>query len=201
MAELDGYRELQVVVPNPAVSDEDLAEEVDRKRWEYGELIAVTGRPAQTGDFVVLKVEGSRDGEQADELSSPAYSCELGKAALSEVFDDHILDLQIGDVASFRCPLGGNDVGFTVTLNEIQERIPLDLTDESVARMSSASTVEQWSEQLRAQISEDRKAKARQELPNGCVEQLSNLVGIDELSLSVISEEVQRQKTVRGEVM
>ncbi|HEU5407584.1 MAG TPA: hypothetical protein VFU48_07440 [Nitrospira sp.] len=58
VADLNGYRQLRVVVPSHELSDEEFEEEVTRLRWQYAELVGVYRR-ATKGDFVILVIKGT----------------------------------------------------------------------------------------------------------------------------------------------
>jgi trigger factor len=96
-------------------------------------------RPAQKEDFVLIDLEGSRDGKPVPEFTKTEnFSLQIGKAAISEDFDDQISGMKTGDTKEFKVKfaedfsnesLAGLEISFTVTLNEIREEILPEIND------------------------------------------------------------------------
>ena len=96
-------------------------------------------RPAQAEDFVLIDLEGSKDGKPVPEFAKTEnFSLQIGKAAISEDFDSQINGMKTGDTKEFKVKfpkdfsnenLAGLEISFTATLNEIREEILPEIND------------------------------------------------------------------------
>ena len=98
--DLVGYQGLSITIPSPHPADDDIADQVDRLRGQYGELVEVS-RPAASGDFVTIDIEGAQDGEPVDGLTADDYSYEVGSGTIVPELDDHLRGLKVDDTAAF----------------------------------------------------------------------------------------------------
>ena len=96
-------------------------------------------RPAQEADFVLIDLEGSRDGKPVPEFDKTEnFSLQIGKAVISEDFDSQISGMKAGDTREFEVKfpedfanenLAGLEISFKATLNEIREEILPEIND------------------------------------------------------------------------
>jgi trigger factor len=96
-------------------------------------------RPAQAEDFVLIDLEGSKDGKPVPEFAKTEnFSLQIGKAAISEDFDSQINGMKTGDTKEFKVKfpkdfsnenLAGLEISFTAALNEIREEILPEIND------------------------------------------------------------------------
>ena len=130
---IEGYEALRVEVPSPEVSEDEIEEQVDRLRSQYGELADVE-RQATEGDYVTIDLEGSRDGEVLDGLQAEGYSYLLGSGAVVAAFDEQLLGVSAGDEVSFSAthpdPEDEDPVDYEIKVHAVQERKLPELTDE-----------------------------------------------------------------------
>ncbi len=167
-ARLGEYKGIDVPRREPDVSDEAIAEEVDRVRERSAKLETVD-RPAQRGDFVVMDFAGSVDGtpfaggegrDQMVELGSnrlvPGFEEQLEGASAGE---DRTVKVTFpeasdsGDEGSARgrgaSELAGQDAEFAVTVKEVKAK-DLPEPDDELAAEAGFDTLDE----LRADISE-----------------------------------------------
>ena len=76
-----GYSGLQVTVPSPDVTDEEIDRQVDRLREQFGELQTV-GRPARDGDHVSIDIKGYRHSETIQGLTADDFLYEVGSGSV-----------------------------------------------------------------------------------------------------------------------
>ncbi|WP_195210266.1 trigger factor [Actinomarinicola tropica] len=203
--EISGYESLDVELPSPTVSDEELDEQVDRLRNQYAELVAVE-RPAADGDVVRIDIEGSRDGEPIEGLSAAGYSYEVGLGQVVAELDENLRGASAGDHLEFSGDDHTHDedeldehghpphgpIDFVVDVVEVQEKVLPELTDEWAAEASEFSTVEELRADLRARLERSRAAQAESALRNATAEALAALVEI-EAPQPMVSSEMQQQ--------
>lgn len=161
---IEGYESLRVEVPSPEVSDDEVDEQVDRLRSQYGELVDVE-REATEGDYVTIDLTGSRDGEVLDGLEAEGYSYLLGSGAVVAAFDEQLLGVSAGDEVSFSGahpdPDDEEEVDWVLTVHAVQERKLPELTDEWVADATEFETVAEFRSDSRERLQSGRAEQTR----------------------------------------
>ena len=130
---------LEASVDDVAVSDDDVTEQVDALRGRFGTLIDVE-RPAQDGDFVVLDLKATKDGEPVEGAEVSGFSYQVGRGGMIDGLDDALVGLSAGEEKVFTSQLVngdlvGEDVEVAVAVSQVQEQeLPLD---DDFAQMAS----------------------------------------------------------------
>jgi len=192
---LPGYQGLQVEVPNPEPSSEDIDAQIERMRAQYGELELVE-RAADPGDFVTIDVSGEHEGEAVPGLTASDYSYEVGTGlqSLGEDFDAQVAGSSAGDVKEFTSPVPpeGREVNFRVEIKQVNERKLPDLTDEWANEVSEFESVQDLRADLAQRLAQVRKMEASQAFRSGVIEALAALVE-EEVPEPLVDSEMQRQ--------
>lgn len=161
--ELSGYRDLEVKVEVPTVTDEEVEEQITRARSQQATLAAAQ-RAARAGDHVKIDLTGSRDGKDLPALSASDLVYEVGSADLVDGLDAAIEGLAPGERASFEAAApDGQPASLEVLVKEVNDKVLPELTDAWVAEISEFATVEE----LRANIRERLEARKKQEAQAG----------------------------------
>jgi trigger factor len=142
-AELADWTQLEVPYEEPEIPDGIVDEELEALRESVAELAPVEGRPAKTGDVVVIDAldengEGSRD-----------LVVELGSGRLVEELERALTGASQGETreVEFETPDGGTAKA-TVALKEIKEKVLPPLDDELARAASEFDTLDE----LRADV-------------------------------------------------
>lgn len=176
-----GYAGLRVEVPSPEVTDEEIDSQIDRLRSQYAELVTVD-RPAAEGDYLVIDILGTRDGEPVEGLEVESYSYVLGSGMIAEEFDRNLGGAEAGATLEFDADHPDPDqdpVHFRVEVRDVQERVPPELTDEWVADASEFDTVEELRADTRQRLSANREELTRHAVRAGVGAELAKLVDDD----------------------
>lgn len=203
--EVIGYQSLRVEMPSPTVSEEEIDEQVDRLRNQYGELVSVD-RPAKDGDFVKIDMEGSRDGEPIEGLTVSSYSFEVGLGAVVPEVDENLRGASAGDELSFSGDDHEHDesefddeghpphgpIDFEISVLEVQEKVLPELTDEWVTEASEFETVDELREDVRERLTEARVNQAEAMLRERTAEAVAKLIDFEAPEV-MISNEVQQR--------
>lgn len=159
------YRDRNVEVTNPAVTDEDLEGQIT-KMLEQFSTVEEVDRAAQSGDFVSIDVEAYKDGDEIEETQASDLLYEVGSGRFIDGMDDMLIGAQSGGEVTFEAPLpegfgdrAGERVTFTLKINEVKERILPDLDDDWVDENTEFDTVDELSAELRERLG-DAKLRA-----------------------------------------
>ena len=190
--EVAGYAGLRVEVPRPVATDEEVDEQIDRLRSQYGELTEVD-RAAGEKDYDTIDIAGTQDGEEVDGLTADDYLYLVGSGMIASEFDEHLTGAKAGDELEFDAENPDPDeapVHFTVKVKDVKERVLPELTDEWVADATEFETVEELREDTRERLSSSRTEQTRVAVRNNLGSELAKLVDIDAPE-SLVSGEMQ----------
>jgi trigger factor len=201
-----GYGGLRVELPAVAVTDEEIDAEITAELKRFGTLSDID-RPAAIGDYVVIDLAASRDGEPVSGLNADDWSYEIGQGWVSSDFDEQLVGVTPGDVRIFTTtPTGTSEpADFTIAVSRVQELVVPELTDEWVAEnLGEFETVAEWTESIRRRLAESKLHRARSELVGRTTAELVKLADVEPPAALVNSdlrrrvEGTARQLAARG---
>jgi trigger factor len=201
-----GYGGLRVELPAVAVTDEEIDAEIAAEVKRFGTLSDID-RPAAIGDYVVIDLAASRDGEPVSGLNADDWSYEVGQGWVSSDFDEQLVGVTPGDVRTFTTtPTGTSEpADFTITVSRVQELVVPELTDEWVAEnLGEFEIVGEWTESIRRRLTESKLHRARSELVGRTTAELVKLADVEPPAALVNSdlrrrvEGTARQLAARG---
>ncbi|PSL56711.1 trigger factor [Saccharothrix carnea] len=155
------FGELTVSVDDQEVTDEDVETQLDELRARFATLTGVK-RPAQNGDFVVVDLSATVDGEEVEEAKTTGLSYEIGSGQLVEGIDDALVGASEGESKNFTTNLvagehAGRDAEVTVVLNSVKERQLPELDDEFAQLASEFDTLDELKADLRTRLGRVKK--------------------------------------------
>ena len=191
-----GYQGLQVTVPSPAVTDEELQRQIDRLRQPFGELKEVD-RPVADGDHVTIDLSGSRGDDPVPGLNAEDYLYEVGSGGIVDEVDEHLRGAKKGDTLTFDATLGERDgeedvVSFTIVVKDVKEMVLPDVTDEWAGEASEFETVAELEADLRQRMGQVKKVQANMAVRDETVKALADLVQ-DEVPEPLVTSEMERR--------
>jgi trigger factor len=158
---------LEVPKHEAEVPEEAVQAELEMLQRIAGELVPVEGRPAQTGDTLVIDMVSEDGTAQRD------YVVELGSERLVEEIENGVRGLNAGESRDIAYELAdGARRQATVTVKEIKERVLPPLDDDLAKAASEFDTLGE----LRSEIETRLKAQIEDEL-----EGLFRAAAVDEL--------------------
>ncbi|WP_440112082.1 trigger factor [Paenibacillus sp. QZ-Y1] len=194
---LGEYKGIEVAVAKNEVTDEEVAEELERLQQRHAELVVIDEGAAENGDVAVIDFDGSVDGVPFEGGQAERYSLELGSNTFIPGFEEQVLGLSTGDLKDVEvtfpesyhaAELAGKQAVFKVKVHEIKRKQLPELDDEFAKDVSEFDTLEEYKADLKTQL-ESRKAdeaKAAQE--NAVVEKVAENAEVDIPSAMVDSE-------------
>ncbi|MNS20408.1 Trigger factor [compost metagenome] len=164
---LGEYKGIEVAAENVEVTEEEVAQELERLQQRHAELVVIEEETAQNGDTVVIDFDGSVDGVPFEGGKSERYSLELGSNTFIPGFEDQVVGLATGDFKDVTVTfpetyhaeeLAGKEAVFKVKVHEIKRKQLPELDDEFAKDVSEFDTLEEYKEDLKKQLA-DRKSK------------------------------------------
>ena len=152
------------------VDSKVIAEELYQTMESYAELVTVN-RAAAEGDTVNINYVGKKDGvafEGGTDDSETGFDLSLGSGTFIPGFEEGLIGATAGEVRDINltfpeeyhsAELAGQAVVFTVTVNEVKERVVPELTDEFAAENLGYDTVAEYTLALYQIRNEEKQSK------------------------------------------
>ena len=171
--QLGQYKGLSVVAPRPVASESEIDSRiqslVDQHTSYEPYEVHVTDRATMAGDLVNISYVGTMDGEVFEGGSADAGSIVLTENnGYIDWFDDGLYGVMPGTTVTvtdkfpdnYHEGFSGREVTFEITVNYIAGHYTIpEVTDEFIAKMTDAESVEAYREQLRGWIQEEHDAE------------------------------------------
>lgn len=194
-----GYGSLRVTIPSPKVSDEDIDEQVERLRSQFGELESVD-RAARNGDYARIDIAGSVDGEPLEGLTADDYSYQLGSEAVVPEIDARLTGAKVGDILAFDAPAPDDPesddeettISFRILVKDVQEQVLPDLDDEWANEASELETLDELREDFRTRLAGMKRGQSEIALREGVIASLVDLVD-EEPPEALVNAEIERR--------
>jgi trigger factor len=157
--ELPDYTSIPVELPDTKVSEADVDAAVERLREQAADFIDVPERGLQMGDFAVLDFEGTIEGKAIRELAPEAsknlhggkkFWIHLAPQNFLPDFCEQLVGQTRGETRIVRVSfpeefvvkeMAGKTAEYSVTVNEIKERVLPALDDELAAKLAPGKTL------------------------------------------------------------
>lgn len=183
--DLPKYKDRNIEVTNPEVTEDELAEQTKRMLEQFATVEEVD-RPAEEGDFVSLDLEATKDGEEIEDAKAQDILYEVGSGMLIAGIDEQMSGASAGDELTFVAPLpegfgdrAGEEVDFKITVHEVKERILPELTDEWVDENTEFDTVEELMGTLEERLANAKLQSVSREYSEKALATLRDQVDID----------------------
>ncbi|MEZ5093811.1 trigger factor [Nocardioides sp.] len=158
---LPDYDGLEATVEDAVVTDADVEEQVASLRERFGTLQDVE-RAAADGDFVVIDLKATKDGELVEGAELSGMSYQVGRGGMLEGLDEALTGLGAGDTTTFTSQLVGGDlvgedVDVEVTVSQVQEQELPELDDDFAQLASEFDTVDELMADVRERLSRGKR--------------------------------------------
>lgn len=167
--ELGEYKGVEIQKAEVSVTDKDIEEALNKEADKNSRLISVDNRPVADKDTVIIDYEGSVNGVPFEGGKAEKHELVIGSKSFIPGFEDQIIGHNINDEFDVfvKFPdeyhaeeLKGKEAVFKVVLHEIKvKEIPV-IDDEFIKDISEYDTVEQYKEETRKKMLEDRQKRA-----------------------------------------
>ena len=195
--EVSGYEALEIEVPAIEVSDDDVDEAVDRMRKQFSDLETVE-RAAAEGDQVVIDIAATHKGEAVPGMTTDGYNYEVGSGATGiDEIDENLIGASAGDELEFTAEHPDEDedeaLHFSITVNEVQERVLPEPTDEWVSENSEFDTIDDLRADYRQRMEQTRLMQARTARQNNLAEAVAALVDDELVPQAMVQSETENR--------
>lgn len=195
--ELPAYDGLAASVEDLTVSDEDVAEQVDALRERFGTLIDVE-RAAADGDFVVIDLVATQDGEVVDGAEISGFSYQVGKGGMIDGLDEALVGAAVGEEKTFTTQLVsgdlvGQDVEVKVVVSQVQEQELPDLDDDFAQEASEFDTLDELREDVRERLTRGKRLEQAAAARDAVLEALLEKVEVP-LPETMVTEELNARR-------
>jgi len=194
---LPAFGELAVSVDDVELDESEVATQLDELRARFGTLTGVQ-RPVQAGDFVVIDLSATVDGEPVEDAATTGLSYEVGSDQLVDGIDDALLGAEAGETKTFTTKLlagehSGADAEVSVIVQSIKERELPDADDDFAQLASEFDTLDELRADLRERLG---RVKKMQQAVQARDKVLEALLAVTEVPLpeSVVDSEIEVRK-------
>jgi trigger factor len=164
--ELPDFASLKVTVEATDVSEEDVDADLDSQRLRFSSLKTVE-RAAAEGDFVVIDLRATQNGEEVEGGSVTGMSHEVGSGNLLDGLDEALVGMSAGDEKTIQSTLAGEQDGETadveVKVTQVKERELPELDDDFAEMASQFDTLAELRDATRERLeNQGRTGKANE---------------------------------------
>ena len=150
------FEEFSVSVEDVETTDTEVDEQLDTLRARFGTLTGVQ-RPARQGDFVVVDLSATVDGEEVPDTATTGLSYEVGSGDLIDGIDEALIGAGEGEQKTFTTSLvagrfAGREAEVTVALTAVKQRELPEPDDEFAQLASEFDTLEELKADLRERL-------------------------------------------------
>lgn len=195
--QLGEYKGIEVPAADIAISEEEIAAELERLQQRQAELVVIDEGAAELGDVTVIDFDGYLDGEPFEGGKSERYSLELGSNSFIPGFEEQVVGMQTGDFKDIDVTfpesyhaenLAGKPVVFKVKVHEIKRKNLPALDDEFAKDVSEFDTLDEFKQDLSGKLAERKQKESEQARETAVVEKVAEAAEIDIPQAMVDSE-------------
>ena len=162
------------------VTDEEIEAELKKVQEQNAREITVD-RPAENGDTVVIDFEGSVDGEVFEGGTAENHPLVLGSGSFIPGFEDQLVgatadsdvEVNVTFPEDYQAKdLAGKAAVFKVKVHEIKKKELPEINDEFAQDVSEFDTLDEYKEDVKKGIAEQKEKAVRQEKQEKIIRQI-----------------------------
>ncbi|WP_100444546.1 trigger factor [Glycomyces xiaoerkulensis] len=195
--EMPNFAELKVTVEADEVSEEDIDADLDEQRLRFSSLKNVD-RAAADGDFVVVDLKATQDGEEVEGGSVTGMSHEVGSGQLLDGLDEALVGMSAGDEKTIQSNLAGEQAGQTadvdIRVDQVKERELPELDDEFAEMSSPHDTMEELRNATRERLEQQAVSGQASEARSKTLDALLEAIELP-LPEKTVEDEIQHTRS------
>lgn len=194
------YKGLEIKKYEYNVTDEEVANEVNKILDKEAKAVEVKDRPCKSGDTVNINFSGSVAGEKFPGGTADDYDLVLGSGSFIAGFEEQVEGMSVGEDKDItvRFPddyqaenLRGKDAVFAIHLNKITGKELPELTDEYVKKHTGSETVADYTAKVKERLVSQAESRGRDQTENSIVEAICKTATC-EIPQAMIEHEIDR---------
>ncbi|MEE1126366.1 MAG: trigger factor [Acutalibacteraceae bacterium] len=182
---ISDYAGISIVAKPTEVTDELIDAEIEKVRDRNSRLVTIEDRPAQDGDITVIDFEGFVDEVAFDGGKAENFNLTLGSGQFIPGFEEQIVGKSTGEEFTIDVTfpeeyqaeeLAGKPAQFKIKLHEIKAKELPEVDDEFVKDVSEKETLDEYKEELKAEIAERLQKEADEDSERQIIDKLCDLL-------------------------
>ena len=178
---LGEYKGVEVEVSAADVTEEEVAAELKKEQEKNSRTIDVDDRAVADGDMVTLDFEGFVDGVAFEGGKGTDYPLTIGSNSFIPGFEEQLVGAVIGEEKEVNVTfpedyqakeLAGKAAVFKVKVHEIKKKELPEINDEFAQDVSEFDTLDEYKEDVKKGIAEQKEKAVRQEKQEKIIRQI-----------------------------
>jgi trigger factor len=198
------YSDLSAEVDDIEISDDDVQEQIEALRERFGTLVDVD-RPAEEGDFVVIDLVATRDGEPVEGAEVSGMNYRVGRGGMLDGLDEALAGMSKGDDKTFTSQLVGGDlvgqdVEVQVRVSQVQAQELPEYDDEFAQLASEFDTADELTEDVKSRLGNGKRLEQAAAARDAILEKLLELVEVPLPETVVADELTERRRNIEQQL-
>ena len=178
---LGEYKGLKYTKMDEEPTDEEIDAELKKEQEKNARIVTVTDRPVQDGDIATIDFKGFMDGEAFEGGEGKDFDLEIGSHSFIDTFEDQLVGKNVGDDVEVNVTfpedyqakdLAGKAAVFKVKVHEIKKKELPEINDEFAQDVSEFDTLDEYKEDVKKGIAEQKEKAVRQEKQEKIIRQI-----------------------------
>ncbi|MFT8747174.1 trigger factor [Liquorilactobacillus nagelii] len=201
--EVGEYKNLEVAVQSTEVTDQEVTDELEKKREQQAELVLKEDEPAAKGDTVIIDFDGKLDGKSFEGGKSDNYSLELGSNSFIPGFEDQLVGHKADEDIKVKVTfpedyqaedLKGKDAVFDVKIHEVKAKQLPDLDDDFAKDVDEeVETLAELKAKIKEKLQDDKDQAAKDAVQDEAISKAVENAKIGSIPQSMLDEDIDRQ--------
>ncbi len=187
----EGYGDLRIEFPAPNISDDEVAEQIERLREAFGNY---EDSEDAIGETSVATIDFEVTAEGSDPSTVTDYVLRIGAAEPVEGLAAALSGKSVGDTFEFEAPAtveGGEPRKVTGTVKAHQSLVKPELDDDFAKDVSEFESIDELREDVRTSLGNFRRSLLRNSWRQVMANALSEAAGITDLPGSLVQREYE----------
>ncbi len=176
---LGEYKGLEVDAVSVEVTQEEVEEKVKEEAEKNARTITVEDRGVENGDDVILDFDGYVDGEAFEGGKGENYPLTIGSGSFIPGFEEQLvgaepekeIEVKVTFPEDYHAEeLKGKDAVFKCIVHEIKTKEIPEIDDEFASEVSDFDTLDEYKEDLKVKLKEQKEKDAREQKEDQAVE-------------------------------
>ncbi len=197
---LGQYKGVEVEKKNAEVTEDEVNAEIDRVRESNARTVVVEDRAIEDGDIATIDFEGFVDGVAFEGGKGTDHPLTIGSHSFIDNFEEQLIGKNTGDEVEVNVTfpeqyqaedLAGKPATFKVVIKEIKKKELPELDDEFAQDVSDCETVDEYKEDVKKKLLENKEAALKREKEEAVVSKIAE-DAVMEIPAQMIEEQARQ---------